>query len=76
MPPAAISRLLGGFFGVFIDWPLIQSICLEKLLILRSKAVGICAETIEKVKTEARNEKKMKVGLGVEHQVSRKFVIF
>ena len=43
---------------------------------MRSKAVGICAETIEKVKTEARNEKKMKVGLGVEHQVSRKFVIF
>ena len=52
MPPAAISRLFGGFFGVFIDWPLIQSFCLENLLILRSKAVGICAETIEKVKTE------------------------
>ena len=49
---------------------------LKNLLVLRSKAVGIFAKTTEKVETEVRSEKKMKVRLGVDHQVSREFVIF
>ena len=49
---------------------------LKNLLVLRSKGVGIFAETTEKVETEAGSKKKMKVRLGVEHQVSREFVIF
>ena len=61
---------------IIFHWPLIQKICLKNLLVLRSKAVGIFAETTEKVETEVWSEKKMKVRLGVEHQVSREFVIF
>ena len=61
---------------IIFHWPLIQKICLKNLLVLRSKAVGIFAETTEKVETEVRSEKKMKVRLGVDHQVSREFVIF
>ena len=49
---------------------------MENLLVLRPKAVGIYAQTTEKVGTEAGSEKKMKVRLGVDHQVSREFVIF
>lgn len=61
---------------IIFHWPLIQKICLKNLLVLRSKAVGIFAETTEKVETEAGSKKKLKVRLGVEHQVSREFVIF
>ncbi len=61
---------------IIFHWPLIQKICLKNLLVLRSKAVGIFAETTETVETEAGNKKKLKVRLGVEHQVSREFVIF
>ena len=61
---------------IIFHWPRIQKICLENLLVLRSKAVGIFAETTEKVETEAGSKKKLKVRLGVEHQVSREFVIF
>ena len=61
---------------IIFHWPLIQKICLKNLLVLRSKAVGIFAETTEKVETEAGSKKKWKVRLGVEHQVSREFVIF
>ena len=61
---------------IIFHWPRIQKIRLENLLVLRSKAVGIFAETTEKVETEVRSEKKIKVRLGVEHQVSREFVIF
>ena len=61
---------------IIFHWPLIQKICLKNLLVLRSKAVGFFAETTEKVETEAGSKKKLKVRLGVEHQVSREFVIF
>ena len=61
---------------IIFHWPLIQKICLKNLLVLRSKAVGIFAETTEKVETKAGSKKKLKVRLGVEHQVSREFVIF
>ena len=43
---------------IIFHWPRIQKICLENLLVLRSKAVGIFAETTEKVETEVRSEKK------------------
>ena len=61
---------------IIFHWPLIQKICLKNLLVLRSKGVGIFAETLEQVETEVGSEKKMKVRLGVDHQVSREFVIF
>ena len=62
---------------IIFHWPLIQKICLKNLLVLRSKAVGFFAdETTEKVETEAGSKKKLKVRLGVEHQVIREFVIF
>ena len=61
---------------IIFHWPLIQKIYLKNLLVLRSKAVGIFAETTETVETEAGSKKKLKVRLGVEHQVSREFVIF
>ena len=61
---------------IIFHWPRIQKICLKNHLVLRSKAVGNFAETKEKVETEAGSKKKLKVRLGVEHQVSREFVIF